>query len=58
MYVWGMIALGLATLASELPLLEFPRPILFVTLLALSVVSSAVKVDLPIGVGSSCISLS
>jgi len=57
-YVCVVIALGVVTLGSVLPLLEFPRPILFVTLLALSVVSSAVKVDLPIGVGSSCISLS
>ena len=41
-YVCVVIALGVVTLGSVLPLLEFPRPILFVTLLALSVVSSAV----------------
>ena len=38
--------------------MRFPRPALFVALLALSVISSALKVDMPVGVGSSCISLS
>jgi diguanylate cyclase (GGDEF)-like protein/putative nucleotidyltransferase with HDIG domain len=57
-YVGGMIALGAAIVVSLLPSLQFPHPGLFAGLLALSVMSSALKVDLPVGVGSSCISLS
>jgi diguanylate cyclase (GGDEF)-like protein/putative nucleotidyltransferase with HDIG domain len=57
-YVGVMIAAGAAAVAGLLPSLQFPHPTLFVSLLALSVISSALKVDLPIGVGSSCISLS
>jgi diguanylate cyclase (GGDEF)-like protein/putative nucleotidyltransferase with HDIG domain len=58
LYVGVMIAVGAAIVASLIPSLQFPYPSLFVSLLALSVVSSALKVDLPVGVGSSCISLS
>ena len=57
-YVCGVIALAVGILAAVLPSLAFPRPLLFVALFALSVITSAVKVDLPVGVGSSCISLS
>jgi diguanylate cyclase (GGDEF)-like protein/putative nucleotidyltransferase with HDIG domain len=57
-YVYAMIALGAAVMASSLWSVEFSRPGLFATLLVLSVVSSALKVDMPIGVGSSSISLS
>ncbi|HET7221444.1 MAG TPA: diguanylate cyclase [Vicinamibacterales bacterium] len=58
LYVIAMIAAGAAVLAALVPSLHFPHPSLFAGLLALSVISSALKVDLPIGVGSSCISLS
>jgi diguanylate cyclase (GGDEF)-like protein/putative nucleotidyltransferase with HDIG domain len=57
-YVAVVVALGALAVATALPSLEFPRPALFVALLVLSVTSSALKVDMPIGVGSSCISLS
>ena len=59
MYVGAVIALGAARgCRNGLPDVQFPRPALFVALLALSVISSALKVDMPVGVGSSCISLS
>jgi diguanylate cyclase (GGDEF)-like protein/putative nucleotidyltransferase with HDIG domain len=57
-YVSVVIALGAVAAAATLPDTQFTRPGLFVTLLALSVVSSAMKIDMPVGVGSSCISLS
>jgi len=57
-YVGAVIVLGAAIVAGLLPSLQFLHPSLFAGLLALSVISSALKVDLPIGVGSSCISLS
>jgi diguanylate cyclase (GGDEF)-like protein/putative nucleotidyltransferase with HDIG domain len=57
-YVGAVIVLGAAIVAGLLPSLQFPHPSLFAGLFALSVISSALKVDLPIGVGSSCISLS
>ena len=57
-YVSAVIALGALAVATTLPDVQFPRPALFVALLALSVISSAMKVDMPVGVGSSCISLS
>ena len=57
-YVYAMIALGAAVMASSLWSVQFPRPGLFAALLVLSVISSALKVDMPLGVGSSCISLS
>ena len=57
-YVAAMIVAGAAVVAVLLPSLQLPHPALFATLLALSVVTSALKVDLPVGVGSSCISLS
>ena len=57
MCVSAVIALGALAVATTLPDVQFPRPALFVALLALSVISSAMKVDMPVGVGSSCISL-
>jgi diguanylate cyclase (GGDEF)-like protein/putative nucleotidyltransferase with HDIG domain len=57
-YVCAVMVLGVAVVAVLLPSLQFPHPGLFVSLLVLSVISSALKVDLPVGVGSSCISLS
>jgi diguanylate cyclase (GGDEF)-like protein/putative nucleotidyltransferase with HDIG domain len=57
-YVYAMIALGAVVVASAMTSLEFSRPGLFAVLLVLSVVSSALKVDMPLGVGSSCVSLS
>jgi diguanylate cyclase (GGDEF)-like protein/putative nucleotidyltransferase with HDIG domain len=57
-YVYAMIALGAVVVASAVSSLEFSRPGLFAALLVLSVVSSALKVDMPLGVGSSCVSLS
>jgi diguanylate cyclase (GGDEF)-like protein/putative nucleotidyltransferase with HDIG domain len=58
LYVSVVIALGAAVAGGALMSVDFPRPGLFAALLALSVLSSALKVDLPLGVGSSCISLS
>lgn len=57
-YVRVVIALGTIVVAASLLSLRIDRPELFAALLALSVISSALKVDLPLGVGSSCISLS
>ena len=57
-YVSAIIALGAAVLVASWPSVEFPRPGLFAALLVLSMISSALKVDMPLGVGSSCISLS
>jgi putative nucleotidyltransferase with HDIG domain len=57
-YVCVVIALGVSVLAASLASMPFQRPGLFTALLALSVISSVLKVDLPLGVGSSCISLS
>ena len=57
-YVYAMIALGAVVVASAVSSLEFPRTGLFAALLVLSVVSSALKVDMPLSVGSSCMSLS
>jgi len=57
-YVYAMIALGAVVMASALSSLELSRPGLFAALLVLSVMSSALKVDMPLGAGSSCISLS
>ena len=45
-------------MASALSSLQFPEPGLFAALLVLSVISSALKVDMPLGAGGSCISLS
>jgi diguanylate cyclase (GGDEF)-like protein/putative nucleotidyltransferase with HDIG domain len=58
LYVGAVIALGVAVGAAAMTSVDVPRPGLFAALLALSVISSALKVDLPLGVGSSCISLS
>jgi diguanylate cyclase (GGDEF)-like protein/putative nucleotidyltransferase with HDIG domain len=57
-YVYAVIACGAVVMASSLWSVQFPRPGLFAALLVLSVISSALKVDMPLGVGSSCISLS
>jgi diguanylate cyclase (GGDEF)-like protein/putative nucleotidyltransferase with HDIG domain len=57
-YVYAMIALGAVVMVSSLSSLELSRPGLFATLLVLSVMSSAFKVDMPLGAGTSCISLS
>src|SRR6188508_1757234 len=57
-YVYAMIACGAVVVASALSSLELSRPGLFAALLVLSVMSSALKVDMPLGAGSSCISLS
>jgi diguanylate cyclase (GGDEF)-like protein/putative nucleotidyltransferase with HDIG domain len=57
-YVYAMIALGAVVMASALSSLQLSRPGLFAALLVLSVMTSALKVDLPLGAGSSCISLS
>ena len=45
-------------MASALSSLQFSEPGLFAALLVLSVISSALKVDMPLGAGGSCISLS
>jgi diguanylate cyclase (GGDEF)-like protein/putative nucleotidyltransferase with HDIG domain len=58
LYVGLVIVLGAAVAGTALVSSEFPRPGLFLALLGLSVLSSVLKVDLPLGVGSSCISLS
>src|SRR5687768_8889523 len=57
-YVFAMIALGAVVTASAVSSVEFSRPGLFAALLVLSVISSALKVDMPLGGGTSCISLS
>ena len=57
-YVYAVIALGAVVMASALSSLQFPEPGLFAALLVLSVISSALKVDMPLGAGGSCISLS
>ena len=57
-YVYAMITLGVVVMASALSSLDLSRPGLFAALLVLSVMSSALKVDMPLGAGSSCISLS
>ena len=57
-YVCVVIALGAGVLAASVASMPFDRPGLFMALLVLSVISSVLKVDLPLGVGSSCISLS
>ena len=57
-YVALVVAGGAFAVVTALPGLDFPRPALFVVLLALSVSSSALKVDMPTGFDRSCISLS
>jgi diguanylate cyclase (GGDEF)-like protein/putative nucleotidyltransferase with HDIG domain len=57
-YVYAVIALGTVVMASALTSLQLSRPGLFAVLLVLSVIGSALKVDMPLGAGSSCISLS
>jgi diguanylate cyclase (GGDEF)-like protein/putative nucleotidyltransferase with HDIG domain len=57
-YVLAMIMLGAVLMAGALSSWQLARPGLFAVLLVLSVVSSAMKVDMPLGAGSSCISLS
>ena len=58
LYVYAMIALAAVVMATAMSSLQFSRPGLFAALLVLSVISSALKVDMPLGVGTSCISLS
>jgi diguanylate cyclase (GGDEF)-like protein/putative nucleotidyltransferase with HDIG domain len=57
-YVYAVIVLGAVVMASALSSLQFSEPGLFAALLVLSVISSALKVDMPVGAGGSCISLS
>jgi diguanylate cyclase (GGDEF)-like protein/putative nucleotidyltransferase with HDIG domain len=57
-YVLAIIALGAVLMASALSSWQLERPGLFAVLLVMSVISSALKVDMPLGAGSSCISLS
>ena len=57
-YVYAVIALGVVVMVNALSSLQFSRPGLFAALLVLSVFSSALKVDMPLGAGSSYISLS
>jgi diguanylate cyclase (GGDEF)-like protein/putative nucleotidyltransferase with HDIG domain len=57
-YVYAVIALGAVVMATALSSLHFSEPGLFAALLVLSVISSALKVDMPLGAGTSCISLS
>ena len=57
-YVYAVIALGAVVMTSALLSLQFSEPGLFAALLVLSVISSALKVDMPLGAGGSCISLS
>ena len=49
-YVYAMIAFGAAVMASYLWSVQFSRPGLFAILLVVSVISSALKVDMPLGV--------
>ena len=58
LYVYAVIVLGAVLMATALSSLQLPRPGLFAAFLVLSVVLSALKVDMPLGTGSSCISLS
>ena len=57
-YVFAMIALGAVLMASAVSSWQLARPGLFAVLLVMSVISSSLKVEMPLGVGSSCISLS
>jgi diguanylate cyclase (GGDEF)-like protein/putative nucleotidyltransferase with HDIG domain len=57
-YVFAMIALGAVLMVSALSSWQLDRSGLFAVLLVMSVISSALKVDMPLGAGSSCISLS
>lgn len=57
-YVFAVIALGAVLMVQALSSWQLENPGLFAVLLVMSVVSSALKVDMPLGVGSSCISLS
>ncbi|HKE88471.1 MAG TPA: HD domain-containing phosphohydrolase [Vicinamibacterales bacterium] len=58
-FVYSMIALGaVVVVTSTVSELEFSRPGLFAALLTLSMVSAALKVDMPLGLGSSYVSLS
>src|SRR5262245_11255325 len=57
-YVSLVIATGAAVVATSLPSVQFPRPVLCAALLALSVRRSSMEVGLPLGAGPSSISLS
>jgi diguanylate cyclase (GGDEF)-like protein/putative nucleotidyltransferase with HDIG domain len=58
LYVYAVIVLGAVLMANAVSSLQLPRPGLFAAFLVLSVIVSALKVDMPLGAGSSCISLS
>ena len=45
-------------MANAMSSLQLPRPGLFAAFLVLSVIVSALKVDMPLGAGGSCLSLS
>ena len=51
LYVYAVIVLGAVLMATALSSLQLPRPGLFAAFLVLSVILSALKVDMPIGVG-------
>ena len=57
-FSYAMIALGAVVVTSASSELEFSRPGLFAALLALSVVSAALKIDMPSSVDSPSVSLS
>jgi diguanylate cyclase (GGDEF)-like protein/putative nucleotidyltransferase with HDIG domain len=57
-YVYAVIVLGAVAMASAMSSLQLSRPGLFAAFLVLSVITAALKVDMPLGAGSSCISLS
>jgi diguanylate cyclase (GGDEF)-like protein/putative nucleotidyltransferase with HDIG domain len=57
-YVYAVIVLGAVVMANALTTLQLPRPGLFAAFLVLSVITSALKLDMPLGPGGSCISLS
>nr|MBA2303095.1 hypothetical protein [Acidobacteriota bacterium] len=57
-YVCVVIASGAMIFGASLPSVPVERAGLIIALLALSVITSALKADMPLGVGSSCISLS
>ena len=57
-YVAAIVVVGGAALAVALTRLTLERPILFAVLLVLAVITSAVKIDLPLGRSQSNLSLS
>jgi diguanylate cyclase (GGDEF)-like protein/putative nucleotidyltransferase with HDIG domain len=57
-YVAAVIAVGLALLLVCLPLVRFDQPLLFLALVILSTLSTALKVTLPLTTGGSTMSVS